>query len=59
MELSAFRDPSLWFVIILVTCVVGPYLFGVRPKTRRDWVLIGIAIAFAAWLLLPQQVPLQ
>jgi hypothetical protein len=59
MKLTAFRDPGVWFLIILAVCVVAPYLFGVRPKTRRDWILIGITIAFAAWLLVPQMIPVR
>lgn len=59
MKLTAFRDPRVWFLIVLATCIVAPYLLGVRPKTRRDWLLIGITIAFAAWLLLPQAIPVR
>ena len=59
MKLTAFRDPRLWFLIVLAICVVAPYLLGVRPKTRRDWLLIGLTIAFAAWLLIPQGIPVR
>lgn len=45
------RSATLWFSILLAVCVVGPYLLGVRPKTRRQWTIIAITLAFIAWLL--------
>jgi hypothetical protein len=32
-------------------CIVAPYAFGVRPRTRLDWTLIALTLAFLAWLL--------
>jgi hypothetical protein len=40
-----------WFLIVLTLCVVGPYLLGVRPKSRRDWLLIAVTLAFVLWVL--------
>ena len=36
----------------MAVCLVGPYVLGVRPRTRRDWQYIAITIAFLAWILL-------
>ena len=61
MTLASLRDPGVWcltwFLIALAACVIAPYVLGVRPRTRRDWTLIALTIAFAAWLLLPQMFP--
>lgn len=46
------RTPAEWFYLLLPVCLIGPYLFGVRPRSVRDWRWIAIAIAFLAWLLL-------
>jgi len=45
------RTPLSWFVLLLVVCVVGPYVTGARPRHRRDWILLVITISFLAWLL--------
>ena len=45
------RSPAFWFLIIAIVCVAGIYLFGLRPKTRLQWILVSLTIAFAAWLL--------
>jgi hypothetical protein len=29
----------------------GPYLFGVRPRVRRDWRVLTVTIGFLSWLL--------
>ncbi len=46
------KSPVTWFLILAIACLVGPYLLGVRAKTRRQWVYIAIVLAFLAWLLL-------
>ncbi len=51
------RSFRMWFVILLIACIVTPYLFGVRPKTRRDWFALAITIAFLMWLLLGLENP--
>ena len=33
-------SPGSAFVIIVTVCMTGPYVLGVRPKSRRDWILI-------------------
>ena len=40
-----------WFLILAGVCIVGPYVLGVRPRTRRDWVYLALTIAFLAWVL--------
>jgi hypothetical protein len=45
------RSAGTWFVILSCVCLVGPYLLGLRPTTRRQWQYIAITIAFLAWLL--------
>jgi hypothetical protein len=45
------RSPVTWFLILLGVTVVGPYLLGVRPRRRRDWLAIAITIAFMAVIL--------
>lgn len=45
------RSASTWFLILAGVCIVGPYVVGVRPKTRRDWVWLALIVAFLAWLL--------
>jgi hypothetical protein len=42
---------DVWFVGLSAACVAGPYLLGVRPQTRRQWLYVAITIAFLAWLL--------
>jgi hypothetical protein len=39
-----------WFLILAV-CIAGPYVFGVRPRTPRQWGYVAITIAFLAWVL--------
>jgi hypothetical protein len=46
------RSHGSWFLLLLAICIAGPYLLGVRPKTRREWTYIAITIAFVAWILL-------
>ena len=41
-----------WFLLLLLLCILGPYVLGVRPKTRRDWTCIAITIGFIAWALI-------
>jgi hypothetical protein len=45
------RSPNTWFFILGAVCMIAPYLLGVQPKTRRQWLLVGLTIAFLAWLL--------
>jgi len=49
---------STWFLLLAGVCIVGPYLLGVRPKTRRDWFWVALIVAFLAWLL-PLMTPLR
>ena len=39
------------FVVLAVVCVAAPYLLGVQPRTRRQWLYVAVAIAFLAWVL--------
>jgi hypothetical protein len=45
------KSAGTWFLILLGVCVVAPYLFGVRPRNRRQWTYLAVTIAFLAWLL--------
>ena len=45
------RSPVTWFLILTATCVVAPYLLGVRPRTRRQWMYLAVTLAFLAWIL--------
>jgi hypothetical protein len=40
-----------WFLILAGVCMGGPYMLGVRPRTRRERVYLALTIAFLAWLL--------
>ena len=42
---------GIWFIILTTICIVGPYLFGVRPRTRRHWTFLALTIAFLALIL--------
>ena len=49
--MSAMKSAGTWFLLLLVVCVVTPYLLGVRPRTRREWTYLAVTIAFLVWLL--------
>ena len=40
-----------WFLLILALTIAAPYLFGVKPRTRRQWFYVVVTIAFLAWVL--------
>ena len=46
------RTPTFWFAVLLLVCMIAPYLLGVPPRSRRDWMWLVGTIAFLAWLLL-------
>jgi hypothetical protein len=43
---------TTWFVALAAVCLLGPYVLGVRPTSRRYWFYIGFTIVFVAWILL-------
>jgi hypothetical protein len=45
------RSSVTWFAILAAICLVGPYLLGVRPRTRRHWLYLAVTLAFLAWIL--------
>ncbi len=45
------KSATTWFFILSGLCILGPYLLGVRPRTRREWTCLVIAVAFIAWVL--------
>lgn len=45
------RNMAFWCALLVVACIVAPYLFGVPPRRRRDWAALTGAIAFLLWLL--------
>jgi hypothetical protein len=40
-----------WFLVIAVVAIAAVYLFGIKPRTRRQWLSVAIALAFLAWIL--------
>ena len=40
-----------WLAVLVVVCVAGPHLLGLRPRRRLDWVAMTGTVAFLAWLL--------
>ena len=56
---EALRSPDTWFVVLVVVgCVVAPYVLGVPPKTTKQRLYLAITIAFLAWVL-PLMAPLR
>jgi hypothetical protein len=45
------KSAEAWFLVLMAVCIGGPYLLGVRPRTRQQWVCLAITIAFLAWVL--------
>jgi hypothetical protein len=45
------RSAGTWFFVLAGVSIVGPYILGVPPRTRRDRVYLALTIAFLAWLL--------
>jgi hypothetical protein len=45
------RSPFDWYVMLVAACVVGPYVFGIRPRGRGDWRWLAVTIGFLTWLL--------
>ncbi|HEX2339537.1 MAG TPA: hypothetical protein VHI98_03575 [Vicinamibacterales bacterium] len=45
------KSHTTWFLILAALCIAGPYVLGVRPKARREWLLVAVTLAFLAWLL--------
>jgi hypothetical protein len=45
------RSAGAWFLVLSAVCILGIYVLGLRPKTRRQWIYIALTIAFLAWLL--------
>jgi hypothetical protein len=37
--------------VLLVVCVAGPYLLGLRPRRRLEWIAMTATVAFLVWLL--------
>ena len=44
------KSPMTWFALLVVV-YWGPYLFGLRPRTRGQWAWLAITIAVLAWIL--------
>lgn len=40
-----------WLAGLLVVCIAGPYVLGVRPRRRVDWIALTITVGFLVWLL--------
>jgi hypothetical protein len=41
----------MWFVVLVAVCIGGPYVFGVRPRSRAQWAWLAVTVAFLAWIL--------
>ncbi len=42
---------ATWFVILAALAVLVPYLCGISPRTRRQWLYVMMALTFLAWIL--------
>lgn len=51
MAEDVVKSPIVWFVVLALASVVGPYALRVPPRTRRQWLYIAITLAVLAWLL--------
>ena len=40
-----------WLAVLVLVCVAGPYLLGLRPRRRFEWVAMTATVAFLVWLL--------
>jgi hypothetical protein len=47
-----------WSLAIITACIAAAYVFKVGPKTRRQWTLVAITLAFVL-LMLPFMAPLR
>jgi hypothetical protein len=45
------RNLLVWYVLLVIACVAGPYLLGIRPRRHKDWIRLTVTIAFLTWLL--------
>jgi hypothetical protein len=45
------RTPLAWYILLVSLCVLAPYLLGIRPRGRKDWIWLTLTIAFLTWLL--------
>jgi hypothetical protein len=50
---ETLADPRLAvaFLVLAATGTAAAYRFGVRPRTRRDRLLVALTIAFLLWML--------
>jgi hypothetical protein len=48
---GAMKSAGTWFLMLTAICIVAPYLLGVRPRTRRQWLYGTLTLAFLAWML--------
>jgi hypothetical protein len=40
-----------WFLLLAAITAVAPYIFGISPRTRRQWLYVVVTLAFLAWIL--------
>jgi hypothetical protein len=45
------RTPLAWYILLLGLCLFAPYVLGIPPRRRRDWIVLTVTIAFLSWLL--------
>ena len=45
------NTPAGWLSLLVACCILGPYVLGVRPRRRADWLALTLTVAFLIWLL--------
>ena len=45
------RTPFSSYILLVAACLIAPYVFDVRPRSRRDWLAVTVMVAFLTWLL--------
>jgi hypothetical protein len=45
------RNPLAWYLVLVIACIMLPYVLGVRPRCQKDWTALGFTIGFLTWLL--------
>ena len=46
------KQPGTWFLLLAAAVFLGPYVLGIRPRTRRERRAVAVTLAFLAWILL-------
>ena len=46
------RNPVVWFMIVLAVLIGAVYAFRLRPRSRAQWTLVALTVAFMAVMML-------